>query len=213
MDSPLMSESTRKRTGTGVLPAAGKTAQLDALDQQVRSCTLCPKLVASRTQTVFGVGDPDTRLCFFGEAPGGDEDRIGEPFVGRAGQLLNKIIEACALKRSDVYILNTVKCRPENNRTPEPDEIENCRPFFEQQLEIIRPDFICCLGLVAARALLGTNLSIGKLRGRMHRWRFAEVLVTYHPAYLLRNPDAKRLAWEDMQLLMRQLGIDLTPPS
>jgi DNA polymerase len=184
-----------------------KGAELKVLAQQVGGCTLCPNLVASRTQTVFGVGNPQARLCFFGEAPGADEDRLGEPFVGRAGQLLDRIIEASKMQRSDVYILNTVKCRPENNRTPEPAEVENCRPFFERQLEIIRPEFICCLGLVAARALLGTNLPLGRLRGRLHPWRFAQVLVTYHPAYLLRNPAAKRLTWEDMQLLMHEMGI------
>jgi DNA polymerase len=188
-------------------PATGsKQDQLAALCRQVAGCQLCPELAARRTQTVFGVGNPHARLCFFGEAPGADEDRQGEPFVGRAGQLLNKIVEACKWQRSDVYILNTLKCRPPDNRTPLPDEIENCRPYFEKQLEIIRPEFICCLGLCAAAALLETKRPLRLLRGQLHPWRWARVLVTYHPAYLLRNPAAKRDVWEDMQLLMREMG-------
>jgi DNA polymerase len=183
--------------------------QLDGLCEQVRACRLCAELAAQRTQTVFGVGNPQARLCFFGEAPGADEDRVGEPFVGRAGQLLDKIIAACTLRRQDVYILNTIKCRPPENRNPLPEEIDRCRPFFEQQLEIIRPEFICCLGLVAAAALLETKQTLGRLRGQLHSWRWAKVLVTYHPAYLLRNPPAKRQVWEDMQLLMREMGIEL----
>ncbi len=186
-----------------------KKERLEHLCEQVTSCRLCPELAAQRTQTVFGVGNPNTRLCFFGEAPGADEDRQGEPFVGRAGQLLDKIIEACSLKRRDVYILNTVKCRPPGNRNPEPEEVANCRPFFEEQLEVIRPEFICCLGAVAAKALLDSKLAIGKLRGQLHAWRWAKVLVTYHPAYLLRNPSAKRDVWEDMKLLMREMGVEL----
>jgi uracil-DNA glycosylase family 4 len=207
IDTLPMKKSPSQERVVSPLPASDKPAQLEALCQQVRSCQRCPQLVANRTQTVFGVGNPQARLCFFGEAPGADEDRLGEPFVGRAGHLLDKIIEACTLQRSDVYILNTVKCRPENNRNPEPEEIENCRPFFEQQLEIIQPEFICCLGLIAAKALLDTKLPLGKMRGRLHPWRFAQVLVTYHPAYLLRNPAAKRMVWEDMQFLMREMGI------
>jgi DNA polymerase len=148
-------------------------------------------------------------VCFLGEAPGADEDRQGEPFVGRAGQLLTKMIEACTLKREDVYILNVLKCRPPDNRTPEPDEIENCRPFFERQLELLQPEFICCLGAVAARGLLQTNTPVGKLRGRLHSYKSAKVIVTYHPAYLLRSPDQKRAAWEDLQLLMREMGLQV----
>ncbi len=186
-----------------------KKSQLQSLCQQVQSCQLCPELVANRTQTVFGVGSPQTRLCFFGEAPGADEDRMGEPFVGRAGQLLNKIIDACGLQREDVYILNVLKCRPPKNRTPTAEEADRCRQFFERQLEIIRPDYICCLGAAAATALLATKTSLGRLRGEMHPWRWAQVVVTYHPAYLLRNPSAKRLVWEDMQMLMQQMGIKI----
>lgn len=186
-----------------------KRNALDALSRKVAECTRCRELAPTRTQTVFGVGDPQARLCFFGEGPGADEDRQGEPFVGRAGKLLNDIIAACTLERKDVYILNTVKCRPPGNRNPEPDEIANCREYFERQLEIIQPEFICCLGAVAARTLLETTESIGRLRGKFHDWRGIRVIATYHPAYLLRNPAAKKPTWEDMQMLMREMGIEL----
>jgi DNA polymerase len=168
----------------------------------------CAELAAGRTQTVFGTGRPDARLVFFGEAPGADEDASGMPFVGRAGQLLTKIIEACTLSRDDVYIMNVLKCRPPDNRAPLPDEVANCRPFFERQLEIIRPEFICCLGASAARALLQTEEPIGRLRGRWFQCGTARVICTYHPSYLLRNPAAKRDVWDDMKLLMAALGIE-----
>lgn len=184
-----------------------KRNRLRLLDEQeVQHCTKCPALVRSRTQTVFGVGNVNCELCFFGEAPGAEEDATGEPFVGAAGQLLNKIIEACKLKRSDVYICNVLKCRPPGNRTPTPDEVANCRSFFETQLRLLQPKFICCLGAVAAQALLETSQSISRLRGRFHRWENSQVLCTYHPAYLLRNPAAKREVWEDMKTLMQAMG-------
>ena len=182
---------------------------LERVRREVVHCTLCHELAKTRTQTVFGTGNPKARLCFFGEAPGADEDRQGEPFVGAAGQLLNKIIEACTLKREDVYILNVLKCRPPQNRTPLPEETANCRVFFERQLEIIQPEFICCLGAVASQALLRTTQSLGRLRGRFHDYRGIRVIVTYHPAYLLRSPDKKRDTWEDMKMLMREMGIEL----
>jgi DNA polymerase len=182
---------------------------LQVVQEKVARCVRCEDLVAARTQTVFGVGNPQARLCFLGEAPGADEDRLGEPFVGRAGQLLTKIIEACTLRREDVYILNVLKCRPPGNRTPSPEEAANCREYLDRQLDIIRPEFICCLGAVAAQALLETTHSIGRLRGRLHDYRGVPVAVTYHPAYLLRNPSAKKLVWEDMQSLMRRMGIEL----
>ena len=200
----LLADST---TDLPVLTLAQRQSRLSKLCEQVSACELCPELVQNRTQTVFGVGNPEARLCFFGEAPGADEDKQGEPFVGQAGQLLNKIIEACTLTRNDIYILNVLKCRPPGNRNPNPEEAQNCRTFFESQLEIIQPEFICCLGSVAATTLLDTKAPIGKLRGRLHSWRWARVLATYHPAYLLRNPAAKRDVWEDMQLLMREMGI------
>ena len=195
----------------GVVDDSGSQPDLDlnVLTEQVSQCTKCAELASSRTQTVFGVGDPHARLCFLGEAPGADEDRQGEPFVGRAGQLLNDIIRACTLQREQVYILNVLKCRPPGNRNPSPDEITNCRPFFEKQLELIQPEFICCLGAVATGALLGTTDALGRLRGRLHQWRDSQVLVTYHPAYLLRSPAKKRDAWIDMQLLMRSMGIEI----
>jgi DNA polymerase len=202
---PFMSDITSPES----LSLNQRQTELTRLCQSVAACTKCPELVANRSQTVFGVGDPQARLLFFGEAPGADEDRQGEPFVGRAGQLLTKIIEACTLTREEVYIMNVLKCRPPQNRNPSPEEAANCRPFFERQLEIIHPEYICCLGSIAATTLLETKQSIGKLRGRLHDWRWAKVLVTYHPAYLLRNPNAKREVWNDMQFLMREMGIEL----
>ncbi len=188
-----------------------RCAALDAAKREVAACTRCAELVANRTQTVFGVGDPQARLCFLGEAPGADEDKQGEPFVGRAGQLLNRIIEACGLRREDVYILNILKCRPPNNRAPTPQEAANCRDFLDRQLEAISPEFICCLGGVAATNLLDTTQSIGKMRGRFYDYRGSKVIVTYHPAYLLRNPAAKRDVWEDMKLLLVEMGLEVPP--
>lgn len=180
---------------------------LEPIRLEVAGCTRCIELAQCRTQTVFGVGNVAPRLCFFGEAPGADEDKQGEPFVGRAGQLLDKIIEAMTLKREDVYILNTLKCRPPGNRTPLPDEVENCRGYFTRQLEILRPEFLVCLGACSAQALLKTKEAIGKLRGRAHDFRGIKVYATYHPAYLLRNPPAKRDVWEDMKIVMKAMGL------
>ena len=191
------------------LPLDQRVAALNVLRDEVAGCTRCRELANTRKQTVFGVGNPQARLCFLGEAPGADEDAQGEPFVGRAGQLLNKIIEACTLKREDVYILNVLKCRPPDNRTPAPEEVTNCRGYLNRQLDIIRPEFICCLGAVAARTLLETESSMAKLRGRFYLYQGIEVLCTYHPAYLLRNPPAKKDVWEDMKLLMGRMGIQL----
>ena len=186
----------------------GDTARsLAILRQEVADCTRCAELAGTRTQTVFGAGPADARLCFFGEAPGADEDAAGEPFVGRAGQLLTKIIEACTLQRDDVYILNVLKCRPPGNRPPLPDEVANCRGFFERQFAAIAPEFICCLGTTAAQALLQTTEPIGALRRRWFTFRSARVICTYHPSYLLRTPAAKRDVWEDMQMLMREMGL------
>ncbi len=189
------------------LPLDERAAIFQTLNEQVVACRKCEELACSRKQTVFGVGSLEARVAFFGEAPGADEDRQGEPFVGAAGQLLNKIIAATKMKREEVYILNSLKCRPPGNRTPVDEEIAKCRPFFESQLDVIQPEFIVCLGAVAARAVLQSNDSVGRLRGRFHRYRGARVLVTYHPAYLLRNESAKRFVWEDMQFLMKAMGI------
>lgn len=196
-------------TSPALKTKAEREAALDVIRRQVSACPRCPELCSTRKQTVFGVGNSKARLCFLGEAPGADEDAQGEPFVGRAGQLLTKIIEACTLKREDVYILNVLKCRPPNNRPPTPEESANCREYLEGQLDIIRPEFICCLGATAAKQLLGLEIPISKLRGTFQTYRGMRVMCTYHPAYLLRNPDAKRDVWEDMKKLLREMGIEL----
>lgn len=188
---------------------AERQSLLDSLNAKIRGCTLCRELACTRTQTVFGVGNAKPRVVFFGEAPGADEDRQGEPFVGRAGQLLTKIIEACGWQRSDVYIMNVLKCRPPDNRNPLPHETDNCRPYFERQFEILRPEYIVCAGTVPAQALLESAESVGKLRGRFHRYRGSTVLVTYHPSYLLRNPSAKKYVWDDMQMLLKEMGLPI----
>ena len=167
-------------------------------------CTRC-KLHAHRRQIVFGVGNPRASLAFVGEAPGADEDAQGEPFVGRAGQLLTKIIEAMGMHREDVYICNIIKCRPPNNRTPEADEIVACQPFLLQQLRAIGPRFICALGGPAAQTLLQTKEPISRLRGRFHDYHGIPLLPTFHPAFLLRNPNEKKTVWEDMKLLLRHM--------
>lgn len=179
------------------------------LDQEIRDCQKCSEICSRRQQTVFGVGPIRPTVCFMGEAPGADEDKQGEPFVGRAGQLLTRIISAMQLRREDVFILNALKCRPPGNRTPLPNEINNCQPFVETQLETLRPKYIVCLGAVAVRSLLKRDTPVGQLRGKFFEYRGAKVIVTYHPSYLLRNEDAKRLVWEDMQILMRELGIEV----
>lgn len=183
-----------------------RIAALSQLKVKVEACRLCHELACQRKQTVFGVGPVTTRFVMVGEAPGAEEDRIGDPFVGPAGQLLDKILIATGIPRDQVYILNTIKCRPPGNRVPSDSESENCRPFLEAQLEILQPDYIVCWGAVAVRAILGTTESIGRLRGRFHWYKKSKVLVTYHPSYLLRAPEAKKLTWEDMKTLMRELG-------
>lgn len=183
-----------------------RTAALSALKVQVEACRLCPELACQRNRTVFGVGPVTTRFVMVGEAPGAEEDRTGDPFVGPAGQLLDKILVATGIPRDQVYILNTIKCRPPGNRVPTDKESENCRAFLEAQLEILQPDYIVCWGAVAVRAILGTSESIGRLRSRFHWYKKSKVLVTYHPSYLLRAPEAKKLTWEDMKMLMRELG-------
>jgi len=166
-------------------------------------CHRC-RLAQGRSKIVFGDGDPKTQLVFVGEGPGFEEDQQGKPFVGPAGQLLTRIIEAINLTRSQVYICNIVKCRPPGNRNPEPEEINTCFPFLERQIAAIQPDFICALGTFAAQTLLGTTTPISRLRGRFHEYRGIRVLPTYHPAYLLRNPEKKREVWEDMKMLMKE---------
>ena len=204
--SDISQAATAQSTGEKDEHGMGKET-LAIVEQEVSQCTLCDELVANRTQTVFGVGNPNADLVFFGEAPGRDEDKQGIPFVGRAGQLLTKIIEAMGLQRDDVYILNTVKCRPPDNRNPLPGEQENCKGFLNRQLALISPKYICCLGSVPSKNLLETKETIGKLRGVLHEVNGWKVLCTYHPAYLLRNPSAKQFVWEDMQILMKDMGL------
>ncbi len=188
-------------TGTG----ADKKVALAKLEGEFKNCQLCA-LSETRTQVVFGIGNPDARLMFVGEAPGYDEDRQGEPFVGAAGQLLTKIIEAMKLRREDVYIANCLKCRPPQNRNPLPAEIDTCKPILMRQIEIIQPRIICTLGKFAAQTLLQTDEPISRLRGRFFDWNGVKVLPTFHPAYLLRNPADKKLVWDDVQKIMRELG-------
>jgi uracil-DNA glycosylase family 4 len=216
-EEPITKKSSNAaRQATSLFEPAKVSAQvlpadisLSVIRQEVAGCTRCAELASTRTQTVFGVGNPNARLCFLGEAPGADEDRLGEPFVGRGGQLLNKIIEACRIKREDVYILNMIKCRPPGNRNPLPTELDNCRGYLEHQVDLIRPEFICCLGAVASQNLLRTTVSIGKLRGKLHDYRGMKVVCTYHPAFLLRSPSYKKETWEDMKFLFREMGVEL----
>ncbi|MBA3314392.1 MAG: uracil-DNA glycosylase [Planctomycetaceae bacterium] len=188
---------------------ADRVSTLKVLSERVAGCVRCGELAATRTQTVFGVGNPEAAIFFLGEAPGADEDRIGEPFVGRAGQLLDKIIGACRLTRDDIYIGNILKCRPPGNRNPAPIEAANCREYLSAQIATVDPDYIVCWGRVAAENLLGTKEAIGKLRKRFFTYGRAKVAVTYHPSYLLRNPPAKKDVWDDMKWLFRDMGVDL----
>jgi DNA polymerase len=178
---------------------------LAAVREELGDCTRC-KLSGGRIQIVFGVGNPKAELVFVGEAPGAEEDAQGEPFVGRAGQLLTKIIEAMGLTREEVYICNIIKCRPPKNRTPEADEILACEPFLLKQLQAIGPKFICALGAPATQTLLQTKESISRLRGKFAEFHGIPLLPTFHPAYLLRNPSEKKIVWEDMKLLLRRMG-------
>lgn len=183
-------------------PESGRA--LEELRRAIGDCHLCA-LGAGRTNLVFGVGNPDAQLLFAGEAPGRDEDLKGEPFVGRAGRLLTKIIEAMGLRRSDVYICNVNKCRPPGNRNPEPEEISACKPFLLRQVEIVSPRIICALGSFAARTLLETDVRISSLRGRFHDFNGIPLMPTYHPSFLLRNPNAKKDVWSDMRMIMEHL--------
>ena len=201
--------------------ATDPAAALQLIREDLGDCTRC-KLHKGRTKIVFGVGSPRAELMFVGEGPGADEDTQGEPFVGRAGQLLNNMIKAMGLQREDVYIANVVKCRPPGNRMPEPDECETCSPFLMRQIAAIKPRVVVALGATAAKNLLAMNSSLGELRGRFYdfkpagirstdsAWPGARLAVTYHPAYLLRDPRQKGEAWKDLQMVMKYLGIE--PP-
>jgi DNA polymerase len=192
-----------------VPPGIGGACSLDALRDAIGDCRRC-KLAPGRTNLVFGVGNPEARLVFVGEGPGRDEDLQGEPFVGRAGQLLTEIItKGMGLRRADVYICNVVKCRPPENRNPEPDEVEACEPFLRRQLELIGPEVIVALGKFAVQTLLRSKTPITKLRGQWFDYHGIKLMPTFHPAYLLRNPGDKRLVWQDIQQVMQVLGLPL----
>ena len=209
---PAVSPDSKEKPASipaGRLNRTERVSQLTIVSDKVAACTRCSELAATRSQTVFGVGNPEARILFIGEAPGADEDQQGEPFVGKAGQLLNKIIEASKLKREEIYICNILKCRPPQNRTPQPDECSNCREYLDAQLAIIDPEYIVCWGAVAANNLFGLVQPIGKMRGRFLSHGRAKVLCTYHPSYLLRNPAAKKDVWNDMKFLMADMGVDL----
>jgi DNA polymerase len=201
--------SSEEPTGTpaasesrpAVTIALAPVEALAAVRADIGDCARCKLHRLGRTQIVFGVGNPEADLMFVGEAPGRDEDLQGFPFVGRAGQLLTKIIEAIALKREDVYIANVIKCRPPENRNPEPDEVESCEPFLFRQIDIVRPKVIVALGKFGAQTLLRTLDPISRLRGRVYDYRGAKLIPTFHPAYLLRNPASKREVWEDMKVV------------
>ena len=178
----------------------GSADALEKFRQHICECTCCP-LGKTRKNFVFGMGSPEADIMFIGEAPGAEEDRQGLPFVGAAGQLLTKIIEAMHLQREDVFICNVLKCRPPNNRDPQPGEIESCEPYLKRQIQIVQPRIICTLGRFATQTLLKTSESMGRLRGRLHEYEATPVIATYHPAALLRNPQWKRATWEDMKKL------------
>lgn len=182
-----------------------KSGLLDPVKREVFSCRRCP-LYKTKKNYVFSDGDPEARLVFVGEAPGGDEDIQGVPFVGRAGQLLTKMIEAMGLRRQDVYICNVIKCRPPNNRAPLPEEVAACKDYLLRQVGIISPKVICCLGKHATEALLGTEVFITKIRGKEFEFNGVTLIPTYHPAYLLRNPSAKKEVWQDLKKIMKILS-------
>lgn len=215
---------------TGIIPsmkelgAADPVFALKIIREDLGECTRCKLHQQGRKQIVFGVGNPHAELMFVGEGPGADEDAQGEPFVGRAGQLLNNMIKAMGLRREDVYIANVVKCRPPGNRTPERDECDTCSPFLMRQIAAIRPKVIVALGAVAAKNLLAINAPMSELRGRFYdfkpagirtdpAWPGARLAVTYHPAFLLRDPRQKGEAWKDLQMVMKYLGLPMQPPS
>ncbi len=205
VDKTMPVEATLKGTTSesamDTLSAADATTanrRLAQISAELGECTRC-NLHAGRTNIVFGVGNPDANLMFVGEAPGRDEDLRGEPFVGRAGQLLTKIIKAIDLNREDVYIANVIKCRPPRNRNPTPEEIGTCEPFLVAQVDAIKPKVIVALGAFAVRTLLGVDVAISKVRGKVHDYRGSKLIPTFHPAYLLRSPDKKREVWEDMK--------------
>lgn len=200
-------ETQARAVGVRGLSAGDKSSALEEVLETIADCQRCP-LGKTRKNLVFGEGNPQAQLVFVGEAPGADEDEQGKPFVGRAGQLLTDIIvKGMKIERKSVYICNILKCRPPGNRNPLPEEITVCEPFLKQQLKIISPRIICALGSVAAKTLLKTDAPISVLRGRFHDYEGIKVMPTYHPAYLLRNPAAKKQVWEDVQMIMKELNL------
>ena len=216
-DAPVVVSLGASPSHRGSQPS-NRAELLAAVRERVSACTQCAHLACSRTQTVFGVGNPDADLMFIGEAPGADEDQQGEPFVGRAGQLLTRILKAMNFAREDVYIANILKCRPDmptgsfGNRPPTPAEMQTCRPYLVEQIDIIQPSVLVALGAVAVEGLLGTRSAMRELRGRWHTYNGIPLMITYHPAYLLRNqaPSEKRKVWEDMLLVMERLERPIT---
>jgi DNA polymerase len=204
LESPRLSPQARAYLDGG----PSQPISLEDLREDIGDCRRC-KLYQDRTTLVFGEGSSKARLVFVGEGPGREEDEVGRPFVGEAGRLLTKIIEAMGLSRESVYICNVVKCRPPKNRDPEGDEIESCLPFLKRQLNLIQPDVICALGRVAAQALLGKEFRITRERGKWQSFMDIPMMPTFHPAYLLRNPSAKREVWEDIKEIMRHLGMEV----
>ncbi len=209
----IPADAVKSAVPSGDADARDKADLLAAVRERVGACTKCAHLACSRTQTVFGVGNPDADLMFIGEAPGADEDQQGEPFVGRAGQLLTRILKAMNFTREDVYIANILKCRPDmpagsfGNRPPTPTEMQTCRPYLVEQIDIIQPSVLVALGAVAVEGLLGTRAAMREMRGRWHTYNSIPLMITYHPAYLLRNqaPSEKRKVWEDMLQVMERL--------
>ena len=202
--------TSEPRPATSEQRPAALVLTLTEIREEIGDCTRCKLHTQGRKQIVFGVGNPNAELMFVGEAPGADEDVQGEPFVGRAGQLLTKMIEAMGFKRDEVYIANVIKCRPPQNRNPDPDEVETCEPFLFKQIETIQPKIIVALGSFAAKALLKTQDPISRLRGRVYTYRGAKLIPTFHPSFLLRSPNQKKYAWEDLKLALAEMG--RTPP-
>jgi DNA polymerase len=217
---PYVAASVTESESPDLSPRAARSATpkdraqaLQLLREEIGDCTRCPLAFQGRHNIVFGDGDPHARLMFVGEGPGADEDAQGLPFVGRAGQLLNNMISAMGLQREQVYIGNIVKCRPPQNRTPEPEEARTCSPFLLRQIEIVQPEVIVALGATAATYLLGVKGSLASLRGRIHMAHNSKLIITYHPAYLLRDPRQKKEAWIDLQIAMRELGLKPAKPA
>lgn len=203
---PILADRSTSFADTPAPSIQDKPAALQAIRDYIGDCTRC-RLHKGRKNIVFGVGNVNADIMFVGEGPGADEDEQGEPFVGRAGQLLNNMISAMGIQRQDVYIANIVKCRPPGNRTPEKDECDTCSPFLMRQIEVVQPKVIVALGAVAAKNLLAVNDSMANLRGRWYDFKGARLLVTYHPAFLLRDPRQKKEAWKDLQMVMKYLGL------